>query len=288
MAPRGRTTGVVAGLCALLLAGNARAADPSPCDLRFPSDSTVRFTCLTLRRGDSFEKLFGDRWQDVARFNRMDRRHARAGTRVRVPLALDSIACFTPLPAAIDTAGLESLFVLVDLGEQFLGVYERGKLVFSAPLTSGRPGTPTPTGDFRITVADPDHRSSLYTIEGSDEPYPMHWGLLFHVSSDGEGYWIHGRDLPGFPGSHGCVGLSDEAMQVRCYGWPETPVLADAQGLYERIVGAPADSTRHARFAPGVQLRVIGQTPVPVTGKGRDAAVTPRLSPEHGRVTRWQ
>ncbi len=28
-------------------------------------------------------------------------------------------------------------------------------------------------------------------------------------------FWIHGCDLPGYPASHGCVGLYDEEMQKK-------------------------------------------------------------------------
>ena len=34
---------------------------------------------------------------------------------------------------------------------------------------------------------------------------------------DWDSYWIHGRDVPGFPASHGCVGLYDEQMQFDYY-----------------------------------------------------------------------
>lgn len=48
---------------------------------------------------------------------------------------------------------------------------------------------------------------------------------------------MHARDLPGRPGSHGCIGVFDEAMQNRVYGIPEKPVLLDAKKLYNWAVG---------------------------------------------------
>src|SRR5512139_658462 len=59
-------------------------ADPArthrtPCEIAYPSNATIEWECRTLRSGESLEKLFGERWLDVARFNRIDRRHVRAG-----------------------------------------------------------------------------------------------------------------------------------------------------------------------------------------------------------------
>ena len=33
------------------------------------------------------------------------------------------------------------------------------------------------------------------------------------MNREGVSYWIHGRDMPGYPASHGCIGLYDESMQ---------------------------------------------------------------------------
>ena len=61
----------------------------------------------------------------------------------------------------------------------------------------------------------------------------MHYALRFHINKEGVSYWIHGRDLPGFPASHGCIGLSDEQMQAAYYGTPTFPLLEDAKMLYD-------------------------------------------------------
>lgn len=72
--------------------------NPSPCEIAYPSDATIEWDCLTLRPGESLEKLFGDRWVDVARFNRIDRRHARAGASIKVPKRIEDLESFLPLP----------------------------------------------------------------------------------------------------------------------------------------------------------------------------------------------
>jgi hypothetical protein len=234
---------------------------PSLCAIHYPSDAGVAWNCRRLRSGETLEGLFGERWTDVARFNRVDRRHATAGVALKVPARLEDIAGFTPMPAEYPDAAGEPKFILVDLSEQFLGAYEHGRLVRSAPLASGEIGNETPAGAFRITAAHRRHQSSRYTIEATETPYPMRWALRFHVNAMGVAYWMHGRDVPGYPASHGCIGLSDEPMQKEYFGWPERPVLEDARGLYEWVVGAMLDDDRVVELREGPKMLVVGQAP---------------------------
>lgn len=222
----------------------------TPCDLRYPSDASISWACQRVPKGGSLESMFGERWQDVARFNRMDRRHAYPGMRIRVPTDLATITSFTPMPSRYEAAAAEAKFILIDLSEQFVGAYEYGTLVFSAPVATGRRSHPTPTGEFRVTAFDRAHRSSLYKVEGTDRPYPMHFGLRFLTTRRGVTFWIHGRDMPGYPASHGCVGLSDEEMQRDVYGNPKEPRLDDARRLYEWVIGATPD--------PGTKQEIAG------------------------------
>ena len=61
--------------------------------------------------------------------------------------------------------------------------------------------------------------------------------IRFHIGQDNVSYWLHARDLPGHPASHGCIGLFDEEMQNRVFGFPDKPVLRDSQRLYEWAAG---------------------------------------------------
>lgn len=239
---------------------DATAARPSLCRVHHPSDERITWTCHRLRRGQTLERLFGARWVDVARFNRLDRRHAMAGIDIKVPTTLDDVVSFTPLPSVYADAVAEPMFLLIDLAEQFLGAYELGRLVLSSPVTVGEPGHETPTGDFRIGAADRWHTSSLYPIEHTSIPYPMTWALLFHTSPSGVTFWLHGRDMPGYPASHGCIGLYDERMQARYYGVPRDPVLDDARRLYEWTLG-PRASEEHVAVLAGPRVRIVGRAP---------------------------
>ncbi|MGE0644936.1 MAG: L,D-transpeptidase [Nitrospira sp.] len=242
------------------------ASSRGPCDIMYPSDATVQWECRTIRTGESLEKLFGDRWIEVARFNRIDRRHAWAGRSIKVPKRLHDLQSFAPLPLAYPPAGSDEQFILVDLSEQFLGAYEYGTLRFAVPIASGNDHDETPTGEFSLTTAHRAHQSVLYTVEGTDRRYPMNYALKFHVDRDGVSYWIHGRDLPGYPASHGCIGLYDEPMQTEQYGFPSEPRLNDAKRLFEWVLGRESEKARVMTLPRGPRVQIIGQFPALLRG----------------------
>jgi lipoprotein-anchoring transpeptidase ErfK/SrfK len=232
------------------------------CRVVHPGDAAVAWDCRRIRKGETPEALFGDRWLDVLRFNRIDRRHLTAGVSIRVPRNLDDIEDFSPLPDTYPPAAQDEKFILVDLTEQFLGAYEYGEMVFSFPVASGNRKNRTPVGDFRITAFNRRHRSSLYKIEKTNIPYPMHYALLFFSNERGVRFWIHGRDLPGFPASHGCIGLYDEEMQQKYYRFPQQLELQDSRTLYEWVIGAAEDDGTFTRLKNGPRVRIIGRPPL--------------------------
>jgi L,D-transpeptidase-like protein len=253
-------------LCALLVvhpaANAATKKRVSPCKISYPSDDKFEWKCYRLKRKETLEGLFGERWQDVARFNRIDRRHAWPGATLKVPLRLDDIKDFTPLPAEYPAAANKEKFILVDLSEQFLGAYEHGRLVFSFPIASGDSKFKTPTGEFLVTAFSRNHVSSLFKIEKTRIPYPMHYALRFLINRRGIAFWIHGRDLPGYPASHGCVGLYDEEMQKKDYNNPEYPLLDAAKKLYEwAIAGTPDEGNLHT-LKNGPKVLIVGESPL--------------------------
>jgi len=237
----------------------------SLCDFYYPSDGGIEWECRKLMRGDSPVKLFGEDWRDVLRFNRLDRRHFIAGLSIKVPKQLEDIKEFTPMPATYPDAAAEEKFILVDQTEMFLGAYEYGELVFSFPVAVGRKGNRVPNGEFRIDAVDRWHKSNLYPVEGLGIPYPMHYGLRFYVDKSEEtwpSYWIHGRDLPGYPVSHGCIGLSDEEMQKEVYKSPKKVLLQDAKTLYLWVVGSNSDNGKFHKIKFGPKVLVVGTPPI--------------------------
>lgn len=233
----------------------------SPCEMSYPSDETIQWECRTLRVGESLEMLFGEQWVNLARFNRIDRRHVHAGVSIKVPKQIEDLESWLPLPLLYLPAEQEKQFILVDLSEQFLGVYEYGALRFAVPIVSGEAKNQTPGGEFQITAAHRAHRSCLYSIEGTDRPYPMNYALRFFVNREGVSYWMHGRDLPGYPASHGCIGLYDEPMQKEQYGVPRDPELNDAKRLFEWVLAGEVADNRVIPLPNGPKVHIIGQVP---------------------------
>jgi hypothetical protein len=207
------------------------------------------------------ETVFGDRWIDVARFNRIDRRHIHAGVSIKVPRRIEDLAEFQPMPSFYAPAESDGQFILIDLSEQFLGAYEYGALRFELPIASGNGQGPTPAGTFRLSAGHRLHQSSLFTIEGTDRPYPMNYALRFHINREGVSYWMHGRDLPGYPASHGCIGLYDEPMQKEQYGIPIDPELNDAKRLFEWVLGGEVEDARFIPLPNGPRVHIIGRPP---------------------------
>ena len=245
------------------LPGNAgaRTTAHSLCHLGHTSDVLIPWNCRRLLKGETLEGLFGNRWEDVARFNRIDRRHVYPGIYLKIPKQIDDIRDYTPMPRRYEMAGSEEKFVLIDLSEQFLGAYEYGQLIFSAPIATGKKENTTPVGEFRITAYNRKHKSSLYSMENNDELYPMTYALRFYIDRDGVGYWIHGRDLPGYPASHGCVGLYDETMQNAYYKYPEKPELDDARILFEWVTSSFPDDGGYHTLQDGPRVLIVGQAP---------------------------
>lgn len=233
----------------------------APCSIGYPSDAAVEWDCRTLRPKESLETLFGEYWIDVARFNRIDRRHARAGVSIKVPRRIEDLAMWQPLPLFYAPAEPDEQFILIDLSEQFLGAYEYGALRFALPLASGNGQNATPVGKFRLSAAHLRHQSSLFMVEGTDRPYPMNYALRFHINREGVSYWMHGRDLPGYPASHGCIGLYDEPMQKEQYGIPKDPELNDAKRLFEWVLGGEVEDERLIPLPQGPRVHIIGQAP---------------------------
>ncbi len=217
----------------------------------------IPFKYYRLIDGDTPEKLFGDYWIDVLRFNRIDRNHLWPGVKIKAADNLDDIKNYTPLPKFYEPAKPHEKYILISLDDQFLGCYEFGQLKFSFPIASGKSGYATPVGDFKVLARHRDHRSDRYTITGTDIPYPMTWAVKFYISKSGRGFWIHGRDLPGEPASHGCIGLYDEEMQKKYYGSPRNPVLLDAKKFYFWLFPDAENDRGYKDVKNGAPIKII-------------------------------
>jgi hypothetical protein len=253
---------VILGICSLPCAASQKIQ--SLCQFHYPSDYLYEWDCLRLTSKDTPYKVFGKQWQDGLRFNRMDRRHFIAGVSVKVPRRMQEIAGFTPMAPIYPDAVPHPQFILVDQNEMFLGAYEFGQLAFSAPVAVGVEGLRLQNGSYRVDAVDRSHESSLYPMEGTDRAYPMHYALRFYIDKRPQGwssYWLHGRDLPGYPASHGCIGLYDEEMQKEYYSDPSHPVLMDAKKLYHWALAGSPDTGGFQNLRLGPRVLIMGTPP---------------------------
>lgn len=245
----------------------ASPADRAKEDLsryEYPSQARIKWKAHFVRPQDSLERLFGKDWVAVARFNRIDRRHAYPGMTIKVPEKMEDIREYTPLPTVYEPAQDHAKYILLSVTEQWLGAYEQGRLTFSMPAATGIEGHLAPTGIFRAEAYHRRHTSSLYKTARGDAQYPMDYAIRFLIDKEQVSYWIHARDLPGRPASHGCIGVFDEAMQRRVYGVPDKPVLEDAKKLYAWTIGEEAHIADNGTLQPiadGPIIEIVGDLP---------------------------
>ncbi len=128
----------------------------------------------------------------------------------------------------------ESKWIEVDLSDQKIYAWEGNQLYLESLVSTGLPGTPTPTGEFRIWI-----KLRAVKMEGGsgrgyyylpNVPYTMFFENAEIPNWRGYGlhgtYWHH--DF-GRPKSHGCVNLPTEVAK-QLYEWT-TPVVPEGKGM---------------------------------------------------------
>jgi hypothetical protein len=97
----------------------------------------------------------------------------------------------------------DELRIEISLDEQKAELIKEGVPVFTAPISSGRKGFATPTGEFVITDKKRDHTSSIY--KEAKMPFFMRLSC--------KDFGLHEGILPGRPASHGCIRLPGSAAR---------------------------------------------------------------------------
>lgn len=124
-------------------------------------------------------------------------------------------------------------WIEVDLSDQKLRAWDGTDLFLETPISSGLPGTPTPTGEFRVWVklraAKMEGGSGRGYYYLPNVPYVMYFE---NENIPGwKGYGIHGaywHNEFGTPRSHGCVNVPIPTAE-KLYYWA-TPVLPENKG----------------------------------------------------------
>jgi lipoprotein-anchoring transpeptidase ErfK/SrfK len=145
------------------------------------------------------------------------------GLLIIATFTLGACATVPELGGMMDRGGTRGRRIRVSLSAQKAYLYQHGKLVAVAPISSGREGKGTPVGRYSVIQKDADHRSTLYgnyvrngkvVKENVDirkaprpggskfEGVPMPYFLRFSGA-----YGLHAGNVPGYPASSGCVRL---------------------------------------------------------------------------------
>jgi hypothetical protein len=197
---------------------------------RYCHDS--EFSCITIKRGDSWTQLFPDPVQRdiVKRVNRLNV-FLQPDMVIAVPNNLSQLTTLdlSPFPQTIQSDGEKS--VRVDLSQFAWAAYnETGQLIKWGPVSPGTEqcldvpsGCSTPKGSFRVVRkqgADCVSNSFPHRINGVRGGAEMPYCVFFY-----RGYALHGsHDLPGYEASYGCLRL----------------FIEDAQWLNEQFVELPS------------------------------------------------
>ena len=116
--------------------------------------------------------------------------------------------------------------IKIRISEQKAYFYKGGKLVGISQLSTGREGTGTPTGTYKIIQKDKDHVSNLFgdyvddagnvvvpNVAANKDPKPP--GTTFrgapmpYFMRIVGGVGLHAGYLPGYPASHGCIRMPE-------------------------------------------------------------------------------
>lgn len=115
------------------------------------------------------------------------------------------------------------LLITVSIARQHLRIYDQNGLFAESPVSTGKPGHPTPMGVFSVIQKSKYHRSNLY----SSAPMPYMQRITW------SGVALHAGVVPGYPASHGCIRMP-MAFAVKLWGWSR---------LGARVIIAPEDVT---------------------------------------------
>ncbi|RKH50849.1 murein L,D-transpeptidase [Corallococcus sp. AB050B] len=146
----------------------------------------------------------------------------------------------------------------VDLEAQTLIAYEGDRPVYATLISSGKPGTDTPEGLFRIWVkfaeADMTGTMGKASYRVATVPWTMFFEGDFALHT---AYW---HDRFGEPVSHGCINLAPKDARA-LYGWT-TP---DVPTGWSMVHAMPDD--------PGTWVRIRGQAHEPPKKRRKGAPV---------------
>jgi lipoprotein-anchoring transpeptidase ErfK/SrfK len=126
----------------------------------------------------------------------------------------------------------DNVRVRVSLPRQRAYLMVGEQIAADSPISSGKAGHSTPSGNFSVLEKDPDHRSSIYgdfvdasgrvvragiSAKIDSAPSGTHYvgaPMTWFMRLTGEGVGMHVGILPGYPASHGCIRMPSDGAKL--------------------------------------------------------------------------
>ena len=126
----------------------------------------------------------------------------------------------------------DNVHVRVSLPRQRAYLMVGEQIAADSPISSGKAGHSTPSGNFSVLEKDPDHRSSIYgdfvdasgrvvragiSAKIDSAPSGTHYvgaPMTWFMRLTGEGVGMHVGILPGYPASHGCIRMPSDGAKL--------------------------------------------------------------------------
>jgi hypothetical protein len=178
-----------------------------------------------------------------------------------ISAAIFATAAYLAVAIPFATAARADILVNIDKSSQHMTVAVDGAQRYDWPVSTGRPGYDTPSGDFKPNRMDADH----FSQEWDNAPMPH------AIFIDLKGHAIHGffdvKHL-GLPVSHGCIRLSpDHAATlfdlVKQQGMANTKVV-----IAGRTPGGDNGPVARSRL-PMNETAYSAQPPMPIAPDGQ-------------------
>ena len=166
--------------------------------------------------------------------------------------------------------------IIVATANQQVSVFGQDGLIERAPISTGMPTHPTPTGVFTVISKAKWHESNIY----SRAPMPYMQRITW------SGIALHAGPRPGYPASHGCIRLPQD-FAVRLFQMTKIGTRV----IVTRDATAPVEITHPKLFIPknpaeqtaAVTTNMItGATPIAVDTSGGSTTMPVNPTPAVG------
>lgn len=153
-----------------------------------------------------------------------------------------------PEKRVLSAVSPEEKWIEVDLNNQQLLAHEGNRVVYEFPISSGKPWTPTVTGEFRVWI-----KIKYAKMSGGSRALGNYYYLpnVPFIMYFYRGYGIHGtywHSNFGHPMSHGCVNMRTPDAETLFY-WADPSIESN------KYAARPTPSN------PGTRVVVHGRTP---------------------------